>query len=47
MLYDTVDVDKMLQFDKTGDPLNDQNMLIDLDENNFGALKERQRYYLH
>ena len=46
-LGDTVDVDKMLQFDKSGDPLNDQNMLIDLDENNFSSLREHNRYYLH
>lgn len=37
----------MLQFDKSGDPLNDQNMLIDLDENNFASVREQNRFFLH
>lgn len=46
-LRDTVDIDKMLIFDKTGDPLNDQNLLLDIDENNFSSLREQQRKHLH
>jgi len=34
-IADTVDVDKMKQFDKSGDALGKKNTLIDLDENNF------------
>jgi len=48
MLGDTVEVeDKMLQFDKQGNPLNDQNLLIDLDEKNFSKLRAHQRSHLH
>jgi len=34
-LFDTVDVDKMLQFDRSGDPLNNENLLIDMEEANY------------
>lgn len=35
MLWDTVDVDKMLKYDHGGDPLNNENVLIDMDENDY------------
>jgi len=35
MLWDTVDVDKMEMFEKSGDPLNNENLLIDMDENDY------------
>jgi hypothetical protein len=48
MLDDTVDVDdKMFKFDKSGDPLNDQNILLDLDESSYSSLKEYNRKLLH
>lgn len=47
MLHDTVDVDKMLQFDKSGDPLNDQNILLDLDEKNYLSIREHNRRLLN
>jgi hypothetical protein len=47
-LDDTVEVeDKMFMFDKSGDPLNDKNLLIDLDESNYSSLRATQRKHLH
>ena len=39
----------MLQFDKSGDPLHDSNLLIELDENqqNFSNLRSQNRKNLH
>jgi hypothetical protein len=31
-LFDTVDVDKMNQYDSSGDPLNNEDVLIDMAE---------------
>ncbi len=44
-LQDTVDVDKMLQFDKTGNPLNNQNLLIEMEEKSqsFSQLRDQNR----
>jgi len=47
MLHDTVDVDKMLQFDQSGDPLNNQNVLLDLDEQNYSSLRAHQRRHIN
>ena len=31
-LFDTVDIDKMNQYDASGDPLNNEDVLIDMEE---------------
>jgi len=45
MIHDTVDVDKMQQFDSN--PMNDQNVLLEMDEANFSSLREHNSKLLH
>jgi len=47
MLYDTVDVEKLKKYDSSGDPLSDENVLIDMDEASYAEVRAYQRSHIN
>ena len=46
-LSDTVDVDKMLLIDQSGNALNDENLLLDLEETSYSKLRAYQKSHIN